>query len=282
MAPELSHAHHTSPHHSVCDNGKSTSGLSIAERVAKRVSQIKGKDPLYYFDPRKNCLALEDTSRIAETLRSLPKHSILMVDDAGVAAGSRAAMTRNNQNMSNLIAVCRTSRLLIIWTIPSKNQLDCAIRSFVDYTCHVVKSCHAAGFNVVKIYSNSNGIKGREYMCRVAINKTPVDVWAICAPSEETQRLYEIEREESAKRLNDRIINTGTTATERIKPHSEKPMGRPRVSEEERNKNTVDKYGLAYSTYMRDHPKASGAVICAALGMHHTELSRLKVIMGVV
>jgi hypothetical protein len=54
------------------------------------------------------------------------------------------------------------------------------------------------------------GASGKEYNRRLSFNKKKIDFWIAFRPDPEITEQYDVQREESAKRLNTRIVKTGS------------------------------------------------------------------------
>jgi len=247
-------------------SGKSYSALYLGEKISKRVAEMKGGIASDYFNPTTNCLALEDSYKVAEILNGVRKHSVLICDDASVAAGNRSWNSPGNRNMTALIATCRTSRCCLIFTVPAKRMIDCHIRDMVDLTLLVYHPFHKDGFNILKAYRDSTGLYGKAYSQRVSVERKKVDFWVTLKPSDETTLLYDKQREESAKRLNQRIIETGSYATTQRRKKPEKP---------DKDAGYLTKFGKELTEYLKNNPTASANAVACEFEIHYTVASRL-------
>lgn len=247
-------------------SGKSYSALYLAERLSQRVSEIKGGVASDYFDPTVNCLALEDSQRVIELLNGVRKHNIVIVDDASVAASNRSWNSKENKNLNALITTCRTARCCLIFTIPQKGMLDNQLRNFVDATAVIFHPFHKDGFNVVKIYRDSIGMFGKQYSARISVEGKKIDFWVMLKPSDETTRLYDIQREASAQRLNARILSTGDYRIKSSKMKQEKP---------DKDNVYLKKFGHELSEFLKKNPTASTNAVAAEFGVHYTVAGRL-------
>jgi hypothetical protein len=141
-------------------SGKSTTffykGARYGEEMAYRAIEnpkapwIIGEDPFDYFSI-KNCCLLQDTEGLTNILDNCEKRQAIIVDDAGVTVGSKDSQTQKNKNIGAIMQTCRTKRLLLLWNAPMRKHIDLQIRELVYAKGHIFKSCHAAGFNIIKI-----------------------------------------------------------------------------------------------------------------------------------
>lgn len=253
--------------------GKSRTALYIGERLSIEISKRLGKDPVFYFDPRKNVVTLDDSQAVAQTLHDLPKHSILIVDDAGVTANNRAAMTIANRNLLAIATTIRTSRLVVIYTMVSADTIDIGLRNLLDAKIYIYKSCHSDGFNICKVMTDASTIFGKKYSSRITVGKKKIDFWAAFNPSPETVEGYEEEREASARRLVERTVKTGKYNDHTVHKTSMDKMASMRDSDAERLKVVGDKLRKQLAT----NPKTPMTDLEALCGCHRSVVKRLLI-----
>jgi hypothetical protein len=132
--------------------GKSYTGGFECGRYAIELADRWGQDPTDYFS-LENCALLEDTEGITKILDEAEKYQAILIDDAGIAVGSRDFATQKNKNLNKILTVCRTKRWFLMQNAPLTSQIDLQQRELMDMSGHIYKSFHKAGFNLVKINS---------------------------------------------------------------------------------------------------------------------------------
>ena len=164
--------------------GKSYSGLYGCGRYAIEAADRHGQDPKDYFSIE-NCVLLQDTERVLSLMDELDKHQAVFIDDAGVAAGNRDYATQSNKNLSVIMQTCRTKRWYVVFTAPMNKHLDLSIRELVYCKGKIYKSCHDAGFNILKqksIHMRERGGKFKEYNPNFIFNDVKFDLYAYFTP----------------------------------------------------------------------------------------------------
>ena len=129
--------------------GKSMSGIAGCERYAIEAAERHGQDPKDYFT-LENCALLQDTDGVTNLMDNLDKFQAVLIDDAGVSAGNRDYASTSNKNLAAIMQTCRTKRWYVVFTAPMDKQVDLAIRELVYAGSKIYKSCHAAGFNLLR------------------------------------------------------------------------------------------------------------------------------------
>ena len=202
-------------------SGKSYSALYLAPRIGEYVAKKLGGKTEDYFSLM-NCALLEDTDGINKILKISRKHQIIIVDDAGVAVGSRDFSTTMNKNFNKLLSTCRTMRWCLILTVPMRSHLDKQIRELVSATATVYKSFHKGGFNIlkmgrVKILQN---FKDKAIYPRFIVNDKKIDFWVAFSPDPKLAKEYDIKRDMASQRLIDESL-TGEEI-EKLSPRQKK------------------------------------------------------------
>lgn len=182
--------------------GKSYTAMYLAPRIADEVAKILGGTAEDYFTLL-NCALLEDTDGVNKILKISRKNQIIIVDDAGVAVGSRDFATTSNKNFNKLLSTCRTMRWCVILTVPMRSHLDKQVRELVSASAHVYKSFHAGGFNIlkmgkVKILQN---FKDKAIYPRFIFNDKKVEFWVAFSPDPALSEEYDIRRDMASQRL---------------------------------------------------------------------------------
>jgi hypothetical protein len=164
--------------------GKSMSGIFGCGRYAYQAAEQNGQDPKDYFS-LDNCALLQDTEGVTHLLDELDKFQAVLIDDAGVAAGNRDYGTASNKNLSAIMQTCRTKRWYVVFTAPMNKHLDLAIRELVYCKSAIFKSCHEAGFNILKHkHVNQVEINGRfrEYKPNFMFDDVKISMYAAFSP----------------------------------------------------------------------------------------------------
>jgi hypothetical protein len=140
--------------------GKSTTMLYEGSRYGEaaadlakdnpRATWIIGEEPQDYFS-LKNCCLLQDTEGLTTMLDDCEKRQAIIVDDAGVTVGNKDSQTQKNKNIGAIMQTCRTKRLLLLWNAPMRKHIDLQVRELVYAKGYIFKSCHTAGFNILKM-----------------------------------------------------------------------------------------------------------------------------------
>jgi len=240
-------------------SGKSYSALYIGKRFGEAIARRMGRSWQDYFS-LKNCATLEDSERVLAILESTGKYQVVIIDDAAIALSNRGWNSPGNRNFNALLSVCRTNRWILIFTAPLKKMVDNQIREMVDVSGSVYKSFHTGGFNLLKMNTSDVGASGKEYNRRLSFNKRKVDLWIAFKPDPELTKEYDIQREESAKRLNTRIVKTGSFKASTPKE--------PVRSLAERNTDRlIEDHGDDIRQCLKENPKISNNELSAKIGL---------------
>jgi hypothetical protein len=175
-------------------SGKSTTflyigaryGLEMAERARKNpdADWILGEDPKDYFD-LKNCCLLQDTEGLTYILDNCEKRQAIIVDDAGVTVGNKDFQSQKNKNIGAIMQTCRTKRLLLLWNAPMRKHIDLQVRELVYAKGYILKSCHADGFNIVKINitkQDTNNPNAPEWKNRFSFDGKKMNFYLMFSP----------------------------------------------------------------------------------------------------
>jgi hypothetical protein len=196
-------------------SGKSYTALYLGKRLGQSIAKRRGGKWKDYFSLN-NCCTLEDNEKVLALLNSAGMYQVVLIDDCSLAISNRAWNSPQNRNFNALLSVCRTNRWILLLTAPLKKHVDNQTREMCDITAQVYKSYHHEGFNVIKATSAEISTSGKEYTHKLNFCKRKMDFWVAFKPDEQLTRDYDIQREESAKRLNARIVTTGTYMGEAV------------------------------------------------------------------
>lgn len=199
--------------------GKSTSCFYFAARYATEMADRFGQDPKDYFSID-NVALLQDTEGVTKLLDEVEKQQAVVIDDAGVAAGSREFATLSNRNLNKIQQTCRPKRWFSQFNLPVITHIDLQIRELVAAKSYVYAKFHDDGFNLVKINTTelvTSGRKNVEYKHRLAPNGKKIDFHTAFSPDivpgfEGFMEKYDQAREEASNTL---ISETATSEKER-------------------------------------------------------------------
>jgi len=248
--------------------GKSYSTLRIAQKTAVEIGKILNR-PTEDFFTLENCCLLEDTEGINKIIKGAEMYQVIVIDDAGVAVGSRDFATQKNKNFNALLSTCRTKRWFIILNVPAKSHIDKQIRELVDCWARVVVKMHDCKFNVLKIHAvEINEVRANKpYTKRYSYDrKRKVGLYAVCAPDRKMADIYDQRRDEAAQR----IIDNALTGEEK-----------PKMTRRDMHKQEMlTKYSEKIIKMLNDGKSAS-AVVRACPGLSDAMLRTLRADLGV-
>jgi hypothetical protein len=199
--------------------GKSTSCFYYAARYATEMADRFGQDPKDYFSLN-NAVLLQDTEGVMQLLDEVEKQQAVVIDDAGVAAGSREFATLSNRNLNKIYQTCRPKRWFTQFNVPVVTHVDLQIRELVAAKSYVYAKFHDDGFNLVKINTTelvTSGRKNVEYKHRLAPQGKKIDFHTAFSPDivpgfDGFMEKYDQAREEASDTL---ITETATSEKER-------------------------------------------------------------------
>lgn len=183
--------------------GKSWAGLRIAQ----------------YLDPNfKNNIKERVCFDILKMIKlinqkKIGRGDVLILDEAGIAFGTRAAMTIVNKQISYLLQAWRYLNCGLIMTLPDLTFLDVHGRKLCHAVFHVMSLHERKGYCSGKIYDNVNspwkGVTLREFPCTKEGGQIIRHKWmTIGKPSKRVRKEYEEMKAEFNEELNKRIEDT--------------------------------------------------------------------------
>lgn len=133
--------------------GKSWAGLSIAECVSQYVAEIKGGEPIDYFNIDNVAIITRDElMRVMSTKMDI-KYSCLGFDDIGAYGwSSRDFMSDFSQALSSVYQTFRTKTNFVYLTVPNDALVDINARRLTKYTMDIVQSHFDEGYIIAKIF----------------------------------------------------------------------------------------------------------------------------------
>lgn len=257
-------------------SGKSYSFLYVGKRLAEAIARRKGGTWKNYFS-LKNIAALEDTEKVLELLNNSSECQVVLIDDAAIAISNRSWNSPENKNFNALLTVCRTRRWILLLTAPLRKHVDVQTRELCDLTGVVFKSFHKGGFNLLKITSSDISSSGKEYTHRLNFGGKRIDMWIAFAPDPDLAKEYDIARAESAKQMNERIVQTGT-----FKGSSSPKQEKKRIDRtEQHDLEFINEHGPSMTAWARSHPDASINQLAARFGVGYHVCTRLASKLGI-
>lgn len=256
-------------------SGKSYSALWIATRVAEAIARRMGGTWQDYFS-LENIAALEDTQQVMKILERAGKRQIILVDDCSLAISNRSWNSPENKSFNALLTTARTQRWIIIMTAPLRAHVDVQTREMTDITATVYRSFHEGGFNILKAVSSelSSGQGNKEYTKRLNFSGRKIDFWVTFKPTDELVRGYDVIREEGAKTLNKRIVETGTF-------HSKGNKGEIKTTAERNLEKMIAAHGEGIKAAVKQTPDISMNGIAAKFAISHQQAARICERMGI-
>lgn len=131
--------------------GKSWAGMSIAERIAQIVAEIKGGSPEDYFTPESIAVITQNEVLRVMSTKMDKKFAIIGFDDIGLAWNSRDFMSEFNKCMNDIAQTIRTRNLFAYFTLPDPMLIDKVPRDLIKYVMKVESSNFDLGYVVAKI-----------------------------------------------------------------------------------------------------------------------------------
>jgi hypothetical protein len=235
-------------------SGKSYSAVAMAYRLSVMLSGITGGKPEDYFTLKNSCI-LSDPESINEVLRNARENQIILCDDTGITFGNRNFMDRKNQDFNRILAICRTMRWFLIFTVPLRSQVDLQLRQLANFYGIVYKSFHAHKFNVLKIYITDNQEYGKHesFSRKLTFDEKKIDFFVCFAPPDNLVKEYDKIRAATAKR----IVNAGGSLAT-LKPFVDKKAMLIETLKKITNPNYSvigKKYGFCRQTVKKEYDK---------------------------
>lgn len=255
-------------------SGKSYSVLYLGKRLGEAIARRMGGTWTDYFSLN-NCATLEDTENVLKLTNSAGKYQVVLVDDCSLAISNRSWNSQQNRNFNALLSVCRTNRWILLLTAPLKKHVDNQTRDMCDITATVHKSFHKGGFNIIKMTSADISTSGKEYNRRLNFGGKKVSFWVAFKPDKSLTKAYDLRRDESARELNARIVDTGKFNGGACKT---------KVPKTAVGRNTdvyIKEHGEQIKQIIKDNPGINRNRLSAITGISQQPLERVLFQMGV-
>lgn len=133
--------------------GKSHTLLTLGVKTAQEIALLKGGAPSDYFNL--DHVAIIKLDRVLDLLENLNQFSVYGLDDIGVGYSSREWRSDKNIRMNRILQTFRTSNIVTLLSIPSKDLLDKVPREMIDRYIETSKSWnfYEYGLNLVKVFN---------------------------------------------------------------------------------------------------------------------------------
>lgn len=214
-------------------SGKSRSALYLAIRVAEEIAKIIGGEWTDYFPRNLSHVFIGDPQAHADALKNIKKHSIYILDDAGVSINARNFMTAYNKSLNDIFQTVRTDNALIIINAPDSFLIDNVPRTLVSHYGEVSESQHSIGLNFLKIFKLERKFRSAEtHYHHYQFGNNQIIRWKFKDIPEDMAKDYEIRRDK---------------ATQEIKSHAgQKRINPERTKRDELAQLKEDAYCRAY------------------------------------
>jgi hypothetical protein len=224
-------------------SGKSRSALYLAMRVAEEVANIIGGVWTDYFPRDLSHVYIGDPQAHADALKNINKHSIYILDDAGVSINARNFMTAYNKSLNDIFQTVRTDNALIIINAPDSFLIDNVPRTLVSHYGEVSESQHSIGLNFLKIFKLERKFRSAEtHYHHYQFGNDQVVRWRFKDIPADMAEHYEVRRDE---------------ATQEIKSHAGKGrVSRERTQRDEKAQLKEDAYCRAYVLFSEGENKS--------------------------
>jgi hypothetical protein len=133
--------------------GKSLAILELGTKTAQEIAHLKGGSPSDYFNL--DHVAIIKLDRVLDLLENLNQFGVYALDDIGVGYSAREWRSDKNIRMNRILQTFRTSNIVTLLSVPSKDLLDKVPREMVDRYIETSKSWnfYEYGLNLVKAFN---------------------------------------------------------------------------------------------------------------------------------
>lgn len=130
------------------------------------------------------------------------KGDVVMLEELGISANARDAMSRTNKHLSFMAQAIRPARITLIANTISWGLIDCQIKNMADYRLNVIgydALSRLTEFKFMKISPNENGTE--PFKEHLQFNGHKYVSWVMGAPKEELAKEYDKARDEYLTQL---------------------------------------------------------------------------------
>ena len=224
-------------------SGKSHSSIYLAIRVAEEIAKYKGGTWEDYFPKDMSHVFIGDAEEHAGALKSIKKHNVYILDDAGVSINARNFMTTYNKSLNDIFQTVRTDNALIIINAPDSFLIDNVPRNIVSFYGEVSESQHSVGLNFVKIFKLERKFRsGSTHYHHYQFGSQQVIRWRFRNIPEDMAAAYEKRRDE---------------ATQKIKSQAGTGKKDPKITERENMKQQMEEICMIAWEYFRTQEEPS-------------------------
>ena len=127
---------------------------------------------------------------------------VVILEEIGVAANARDAMTRTNKHLSFLAQAIRPARITLIANTISWGLIDNQIKNMADYRINVLGHDvieQTTKFKFMAISPNEHGAEPMK--SHLQFNGVKYTSWTMKAPGKELRELYDVERSKYIKQI---------------------------------------------------------------------------------
>jgi hypothetical protein len=130
--------------------GKSYALLGCLEKVSFMMVDKFGGDAEDYFNiDNVAIITPEEVRRVAKRFK---KHGIYDLDDIGVAANARRAMSDDNILLNDIVSTFRPNENILGMTVPKKRMIDVVQRELAHYNIEMSDPFFEKGFSTGTLY----------------------------------------------------------------------------------------------------------------------------------
>lgn len=147
-------------------SGKSYAAVSLAMGIASEVAQREGGTWEDYFDIDTH-LAITDPRETIRIMTNLERYHVYILDDVGVSADSRRAMTKENVNLTQIFEICRIQHAALILTAPIGSLVDSRFRELVAYYGTMFRKFPEIECTAMKVYKVGHDFQGNKRLSKI-------------------------------------------------------------------------------------------------------------------
>lgn len=119
-------------------SGKSYSSIRIAFNTARRIADIRERDPDNWYDYfTMDNVAVIDPNRAFEIMGHAKKYNVYVYDDIGVGWNARSFTSKENKSKNDIFQVNRIARTCQIMSLPNQFLIDKVPRMLCNYVAEM-------------------------------------------------------------------------------------------------------------------------------------------------
>ena len=145
-------------------SGKSTVALAIGDRMDQLLCEKTGEPRATYFSLENVAGTTQESVNELYARMQVSNKCIFVFDEGTTDIYNRESMSKNNRGRVRMEAVMRSKGNCIFRCIQMRRLADPQILDMATHEIQIVKSCHAEGYNVVKVKAHDHSrAVGRPY-----------------------------------------------------------------------------------------------------------------------